>query len=67
MVLLEDLVAALGSVTAAALLAISWQYNTEIPDAIGSVLIGILLGVVSIFLIITNSAALVGRCGFALT
>lgn len=60
-VLMEDSAAVFGSVTASGLLGLSYLCNSFIPDSIGSIAIGILLGVVAMFLIVTNSAALVGR------
>ncbi|XP_065581390.1 proton-coupled zinc antiporter SLC30A9, mitochondrial-like isoform X3 [Artemia franciscana] len=60
-VLLEDLAAVLGVSIAAGCMALSTYLNSPIPDALGSVLIGGLLGGVASFIIYTNTAALVGR------
>ena len=62
-VLLEDTAAVLGVVIAAASMSLSVQYGSHIPDAIGSIVIGGLLGAVATFMITTNSNLLVGmRC-----
>merc|ERR1719367_597172 len=42
-------------------MGMSLHYASHIPDAIGSIAIGGLLGAVASFMIYTNSAALVGR------
>lgn len=60
-VLLEDLAAVAGVVIAAGAMGLSVQINSHIPDAMGSILIGGLLGSVASFMIYTNSGALVGR------
>lgn len=60
-VLLEDMAAVLGVMIAAGAMGTSLHYNSHIPDAIGSIMIGGLLGSVATFMIYTNSAALVGR------
>ena len=59
-VLLEDTAAVLGVVIAAASMSLSVQYGSHIPDAIGSIVIGGLLGAVATFMITTNSNLLVG-------
>ena len=59
-VLLEDTAAVLGVVIAAASMRLSQQYGSHIPDAIGSIIIGGLLGTVATFMITTNSNLLVG-------
>ena len=59
-VLLEDTAAVLGVVIAAASMSLSQQYGSHIPDAIGSIVIGGLLGTVATFMITTNSNLLVG-------
>ena len=60
-VLLEDLAAVLGVGVAGSCMAIASYLNSPIPDAIGSLLVGGLLGAVASFIIYTNSGALVGR------
>jgi zinc transporter 9 len=42
-------------------MAVATHLNSPIPDAIGSLLVGIVLGAVASFIIYSNSAALVGR------
>lgn len=60
-VLLEDIAAVAGVGIATCCMGLSTILNSNVPDAIGSILIGGLLGVVAAFIISTNSAALVGR------
>lgn len=60
-VLLEDMAAVLGVVVAASCMALTAAYDSHVPDAVGSIIIGGLLGVVASFIIYTNVAALVGR------
>lgn len=60
-VLLEDLAAVLGVTIAGSCMAVASHWNSSIPDAVGSLLVGGLLGAVASFIIYTNSAALVGR------
>ena len=60
-VLLEDFAAIIGVGIAGAAMGLSVHYNSHIPDAIGSILVGGVLGSVALFMIKTNSAALVGR------
>lgn len=60
-VLLEDIAAVIGVVIAGSCMGLSSYLNSSIPDAIGSILIGGLLGSVAMFIISTNAAALVGR------
>uniref|UniRef100_A0A915IPZ3 Zinc transporter 9 n=1 Tax=Romanomermis culicivorax TaxID=13658 RepID=A0A915IPZ3_ROMCU len=60
-VLLEDCASVLGVSIAAISLALSQILNSHVPDAIGSIAIGGLLGVVASFIIYTNSAHLVGK------
>ncbi|KAK9508415.1 hypothetical protein O3M35_005980 [Rhynocoris fuscipes] len=60
-VLLEDLAAVLGVTVAAGCMALTAIYDSHVPDAIGSIVIGALLGAVASFIIYTNVAALVGR------
>ena len=61
MVILEDLAAVLGVAIAGSCMALTALFNTPLYDAAGSLMIGGLLGVVASFVIVTNSAALVGR------
>lgn len=61
-VLLEDFAAVVGVGVAAICMGLSSYLQTPIPDAIGSLLVGIILGTVASFIIFTNTAALVGRC-----
>jgi solute carrier family 30 (zinc transporter), member 9 len=60
-VLLEDFAAVLGVLVAGSCMAASSYWNTPIPDAVGSLLVGGLLGGVASFIIYTNTNALVGR------
>nr|CAI5864453.1 unnamed protein product [Callosobruchus analis] len=60
-VLLEDAAAVIGVILAAGCMGISSVTNSPIPDSIGSLLVGCVLGSVASFIIYTNVAALVGR------
>jgi zinc transporter 9 len=60
-VLLEDLAAVLGVSVAATAMGLSVYLQSPIPDAIGSLIIGGILGGVASFIIYSNTAALVGR------
>jgi zinc transporter 9 len=60
-VLLEDLAAVLGICVAATAMGCSIYFHSQIPDAIGSLVIGAILGGVASFIIYSNTAALVGR------
>jgi len=60
-VLLEDVAAVLGVVIAGGSMGLSLHYGSHIPDAVGSIAIGGLLGSVALFMIRTNAFALVGR------
>lgn len=60
-VILEDTAAVLGVLVAASCMACTSYLQTPVPDAIGSLLIGGLLGLVASFVIVTNSGALLGR------
>jgi Co/Zn/Cd efflux system component len=60
-VLLEDAAAVLGVVIAAGCMGLTSLTGSHIPDAVGSLLVGSLLGAVAMFIIQTNSNALVGR------
>ena len=42
-------------------MGLSYHFNSPIPDSVGCILIGGLLGGVAAFMMKTNSAALVGR------
>ncbi|CAH1960970.1 unnamed protein product [Acanthoscelides obtectus] len=59
-VLLEDAAAVIGVILAAGCMGISSVTNSPIPDSIGSLLVGCILGSVASFIIYTNVAALVG-------
>lgn len=60
-VLLEDLAAVLGVCVAGTAMGLSLYLQSPIPDAIGSLIIGCILGGVASFIIYSNTAALVGR------
>ncbi|KAJ0179371.1 hypothetical protein K1T71_005083 [Dendrolimus kikuchii] len=60
-VLLEDTAAVAGVIIAASCMAISQYTGNPLPDAIGSILVGTLLGGVASFIILSNVGALVGR------
>ncbi|XP_066252899.1 proton-coupled zinc antiporter SLC30A9, mitochondrial [Euwallacea similis] len=60
-VLLEDFAAVVGVIVAAGCMGISSATNSPVPDALGSLLVGCILGSVASFIIYTNVAALVGR------
>ncbi|XP_072941776.1 proton-coupled zinc antiporter SLC30A9, mitochondrial [Epargyreus clarus] len=60
-VLLEDTAAVAGVIVAASCMAISQYTGNPLPDAIGSLLVGTLLGGVASFIILSNVGALVGR------
>lgn len=60
-VLLEDAAAVIGVTVAAACMGLSSLSHSPIPDAVGSLLVGGILGTVASFIIYTNVAALVGR------
>lgn len=60
-VLLEDTAAVAGVVMASGCMAISQYTGNPIFDALGSILVGTLLGGVASFIILTNVGALVGR------
>jgi zinc transporter 9 len=60
-VLLEDCAAVLGLMLAALGIFASWVTGNPVFDAIASILVGLLLGLVAIYLIITNRALLLGR------
>lgn len=58
---MEDLAAVLGVIVAGSCMAAATHWNSPIPDAVGSLLVGGVLGAVASFIIYSNSAALVGR------
>lgn len=60
-VLLEDAAAVLGLTIAASCISLSYYTGSSLPDAVGSLLIGSLLGGVASFIIYTNTLALVGK------
>ncbi len=60
-VLLEDAAAELGVLIALSCLGLSVWTGNPMWDGLGSLLIGILLGLVALFLIVRNKHALVGR------
>ncbi|XP_040570053.1 proton-coupled zinc antiporter SLC30A9, mitochondrial [Lepeophtheirus salmonis] len=60
-VLLEDVVAVMGVAIAAGAMSLSVKTGSHIPDAVGSITIGVLLGCVASFMIHSNINALVGR------
>ncbi|KAJ8954820.1 hypothetical protein NQ314_007011 [Rhamnusium bicolor] len=60
-VLLEDFAAVISVCVAAGCMGISSVTNSAIPDSLGSLLVGCILGSVASFIIYTNVAALVGR------
>ena len=60
-VLLEDSAAVVGVAIALGAVTTSSLLNSSIPDCIGSIAIGVLLGTVATFIIRTNAAHLVGR------
>ncbi|KAI6239071.1 Zinc transporter 9 domain protein [Aphelenchoides fujianensis] len=60
-VLLEDSAAVTGVVIALGAVTLSSLLDSTIPDCVGSILIGVLLGTVASFIIRTNAAHLVGR------
>uniref|UniRef100_A0A6P7GIG0 Proton-coupled zinc antiporter SLC30A9, mitochondrial n=1 Tax=Diabrotica virgifera virgifera TaxID=50390 RepID=A0A6P7GIG0_DIAVI len=60
-VLLEDFAAVIGVIVAAGCMGVSSVTNSPVPDALGSLLVGCILGSVASFIIYTNVAALVGR------
>ncbi|MHC4839706.1 MAG: cation diffusion facilitator family transporter [Planctomycetota bacterium] len=60
-VLLEDGIACLGIVVAAVCIGLSVLLKTPAPDAVGSILIGILLGGVAVFLGYKNRSLILGR------
>lgn len=60
-VLLEDFAAVVGVIVAGGCMGLSSLTNSPIPDSLGCLLVGCILGSVASFIIYTNVAALVGR------
>ena len=60
-VLLEDSAAVVSVAVAGTCMGLSSVLNSPVPDAIGSLLIGGILGTVASFIIYSNVTALVGR------
>lgn len=60
-VLTEDLAAVLSVGLAATCMGLSTVTGSSVPDAVGSLLVGCMLGAVASFIIYTNVAALMGR------
>lgn len=60
-VLLEDMAACCGVTVAAACMGLASHLGDPMYDAIGSLIIGTLLGSVAAFIVYSNSVALVGR------
>lgn len=60
-VLLEDMAAVTGVAVAGVCMAMAQWTASPLPDAIGSCLIGGILGMVATFVIYTNTSALVGK------
>lgn len=63
-VLFEDAAAVASVILAAGCMGLSTYTNSSIPDAVGSLLVGCMLGGVATFIISTNVQALVGRLKF---
>ena len=60
-VLLEDSIAVLGVLLALIGMAMSYYFHTHIPDAVASILIGILLGFLAFVMAFTNGRLLINR------
>jgi solute carrier family 30 (zinc transporter), member 9 len=60
-VLLEDSAAIIGVLIATAATSLCWYTGSVVPDAIGSIMIGTLLGATAVFLIQKNTKALLGQ------
>lgn len=60
-VLFEDSAAVAGAAVAGICIGLTQYMNTSIPDAIGSLLVGFMLGLVAMLVIYTSVPALVGR------
>jgi zinc transporter 9 len=59
-VFLEDAIAVIGVVTALAGLFLSWHFASSVPDAISSIIIGCLLGLMALVLAVANGRILMG-------
>ncbi len=59
-VLLEDAIAVLGVALAAAGLALSDALHSPVPDAVASIIIGVLLGLMAVILALANGRLLIG-------
>lgn len=59
-VLLEDTIAVIGVITALIGLYLSRHYQTPLPDAICSIIIGCLLGIMAVLLAVANGRILMG-------
>ena len=60
-VLLEDGIAVIGVFLALLGMALSHYFHTQIPDAIASILIGVLLGFLAVIMAYTNGRLLINR------
>ncbi|XP_034250541.1 zinc transporter 9-like [Thrips palmi] len=60
-VLLEDLAAVVSILVASLCLLLSLQTRSNIPDAVGSLLVAVVLGAVALFMIFDSAGRLVGR------
>ena len=60
-VLLEDFIAVIGVLLALTGMAMSYHFHTHIPDAIASILIGLLLGLLAVIMAFTNGRLLINR------
>lgn len=60
-VLFEDSAAVLGAFVAAVCIGLTAYTNSPVPDSIGSLLVGVMLGLVALLVIYTSVPALVGR------
>lgn len=60
-VLFEDTAAVLSVILAAGCMGLSTYTSSSVPDAVGSLLVGGILGSVASFIIYSNANALVGR------
>jgi solute carrier family 30 (zinc transporter), member 9 len=65
-VLLEDGVAVLGLVLASASISATYVTGNPAWDAVGSIVVGVLLGLVAVFLVVENRALLLGRAAPAM-
>lgn len=60
-VLFEDTAAVAGAAVAAICIGLAQYTHSSVPDAIGSLLVGVMLGMVAMLVIYTSVPALVGR------